>query len=434
MYTTKRAPESPEVGFDSACAFLETVLNGPARREIRARAASSKSFDDSLRRLREGMRSHRFRSGGGRIHLDDIIGQFDERTQKDGFHVLRDWDGKADKLNAETIPVDVVDFLVGRGHPEQTEPRHRVLAIALDYYFFYVLALFSLRVWDEGEPDENLDRLNRLLASLQGPEGSGQRFVANAETLIPLATSHFEPDIRSFDKLLDKVRTLNEAHRVELSLAYSGILASHLRFGFEATYARDIIAMRKDNVPDYPWLSFALGNLMTAYSRVRGESIEALQRERIVEGLLNGLSPDPRAFVGEPPSALSGEETSRERSRFAALFTENRDALLAELERHRPSGADYSPLSFFFNFPHNVLKGIVVDSLLRAEPCEVALNDLLTGLPRGSPMGTKRRSLIEILMGYARSSPDWIRGRWVPAIVYDPRAGRRAFGETLRRL
>jgi hypothetical protein len=419
--------QSPPIDFDSACDHLDAALSGPGRREIVARVAQSKVFYDSLRRLREAMRSHRFRSSAGRIELGEIVGALDGRTRKDGFHVLQDWDGKADKLNEETIPVDVLDFMIGRSHPGESE--RTVLAILLDYYFFYLLALLSLRVWDEGRADEHLDRVNRLLRLLQGPEGSGQRFVGNAVSLIPIATSHFEPDVHAFDLLLEKVRTLNESHRVELALAYAAILSSHLRFGFEATYARDIVAMRNDNVPDYPWLSFSLANLMSACCRAEGE-----ERQRIVEGLANGLSPDPRAFLGTAPSSLSGAETARERSRFAELFSENREALIVELESHRPSEADYYPLAFYFNFPHNVVKGMVVDALLRGEAWELGLTELLTGVPHGSPMGEKRRALAETLMSHARSSPDRIRGRLVPAIRYDPRSGRRAFLEMMRRL
>jgi hypothetical protein len=435
MSAAKLAHDKPEIGFASACAVLETALSGSTRRQIVAGAAQSRS-DDSLRRLREAMRSHRFRSGAGRVDLAGIVESFDRRTRKDGFHVLQDWDGKADKLNEETIPVDVLDFMIGRSHPEKSAPK--ILAILLDYYFFYVLALLSLRVWDTdgGGADENVERLTELLRLLHGPDGSGQKFVENAETLIPIATSHFEPDVRAFDLLLGKVRTLNEPHRLRLALAYAPILGSHLRFGFEATYGRDVVAMRKDNAPDYPWLSFALVNLMSAYSRLRADSIEGEERERIVEALLNGLSPDPRAFVGEAPAPLVGTEAERERSLFSELFSRNREPLLAEFERHRPSEAegDYFPLAFYFNFSHNVLKGMVVDSLLRGEPSDLTLNDLLTGVPHPSETGTRRRALAETLMGYAQSSPDRIRGRLVPAILYHPRSGRRAFLEALRRI
>ena len=37
-------------------------------------------------------------------------------------------------------------------------------------------------------------------------------------------------------------------------------------------------------------------------------------------------------------------------------------------------------------------------------------------------------------MTYARTNPDTIRGRLMPAIVYDPQTGRQAFAAALRQL
>jgi hypothetical protein len=187
--------------------------------------------------------------------------------------------------------------------------------------------------------------------------------------------------------------------------------------------------MRKDNEPDYPWLLFSLATLLSAYARLAEGDLD---RERVIEGLLNGLLPDPRAFLGTPPPSLAPFED--ERARFEALFAERRSRLLAEFERYRPSETSYSPLSFFFNFPHNLLKGVLVDALLRGEPSKVSLDDLLTGLPRNASESEARRKLATTMMGYARESPDRIRGRLVPVIVYDPRAGRRAFADGLKRL
>src|SRR5262249_41716067 len=148
-----------------------------------------------------------------------------------------------------------------------------VLAIIIDYYFIHVLELLSVRAWDEGDADENLDRLTRVLTIVQGADGSGQQFARRAETLLLLATSHFELHERGYDTLLQRVRTLNERHRVNIALGHAASMGSHLRFGFEATYGRDTIVMRNDNVADYPWLCFALSTLMRAYAQMhdRGE-------------------------------------------------------------------------------------------------------------------------------------------------------------------
>ena len=376
------------------------------------------------------MRANFFQTGSDQVSLEQTIRALDTRTREDGFHVLIDWDGKAEKFNEETIPVDVALFLLDM--PEPQKSRETVLAILLDYYFFYALALLSLRAWDEGSADTNFDRLTRLLGELHGPDGSGHYFVSNAETLILIAIAHFEYDIGAYDRLLAKVRTLNLEHRTRVALAHAAILGSHLRFGFETNYERDIIKMRIDNVPDYPWVLAALATLMEAYTRLSDAGTEGDARDTIVEGLLNGLSTDPRAFVGTPPSSLEPYQDML-RS-FHERFSTYRDDLLEAFEGQRPSADTYSPVALYFNFPHNVLKAIVVDALLREEPWRLTLNDLLTGIPRDEATSEARTTLARMLMSYARSSPDTIAGRLRPVIIYDPRKGHRDFLNTVRKI
>jgi hypothetical protein len=422
--TRKGLHAKPEVTFAGACSRIETALEGTTRREIVADVSKAKDFRHALLRLRDSMRSNVWKAGARRMSLERLVKRYDTRTRQEGFHVLHDWDGIADTVNEDIIPVDVLHYLMDR---RLAEPTHTtVLAILVDYYFLHVLALLSLRVWDDGHADDNLDRLNQLLRALQGPDGSGQRFAANAETLMLIGTSHYELHERGYAVLLERVRTLNQPHRTNIAIGHAASMGSHLRFGFEATYGRDTVATRDDNVADYPWLCFALATLMSEYSRVHDEGIQGSEREILVEAMLNGLSPDARAFVGDhPPASLSACEA--ERSRFRERFHQYKRDLLEEFECHRPSDDTYSPLSFFFNFSHNVLKGEVVDALLRGEPWHLTLNDLLTGIPRGEPKGASKQTLAKTLMGYARANPHKIRGRLMPIIVYDPQSGRRAF-------
>jgi len=413
------------VNFDDGCALIESALTGPARREIVAEAAAAKDFGRALVRLRDHMRANVWPAAAQQLNLERIVNSFDRTTRQDGFHVLHDWDGKADRVNEDTIPVDVLTYLIERRGGQV--PDERGLAILVDYHFFHILALFSLRIWDEGDADANLDRVSRLLTALQGPEGSGQQFVANAETLLLIATSHFELQERGYDKLLARVRTLNDGHRTAIALGHAASMGCHLRFGFEATYRRDTLLMRRDNLADYPWLCFALATLMQEYSRRKAGGV-ADEGDAIAEGILNGVSADARAFVGDSPPVLSSCE--REREAFRERFLGYRADLLATFERFRPSERHFSPLSFFFNFSHNVLKGVVIDALLRGEPWRLTYNDLLTA----NGEGAQKERLATTLMGYARASPDTINGRPTPVIVYDPESGREAFGVTLRKL
>lgn len=422
----KRPHSESEITFDGACLLLETILNGDTRQRILTDLSKSRDFTKALLRLRDSMRRGVFKADSDH-HLDRIIKTFDRQTAQDGFHVLHDWDGNADKLNEDIIPLDVLHYILrGSGVEPATK---NILAILLDYYFVYVLALLSLRVWSEGDVDDNLDRLSQLLRDLQGPAGSGQKFAENAETLILIATSHFEPDINAYERLLAKVKILNPSHQARIALVHAAILASHLRHGLQGLYGKDIASMRDDNVPDYPWLCFSLATLMKAYARMHDENIHGIEREKIVEGILNGLSPDARAFVGKPPVSLSAYEA--ERSHFRELFHRYKQDLFHEFELHRPSDRDYSPMSFTFNFPHNLLKAVVVDALLRGEPWNLTLNDLLTGVPRGEQIGQLRERLARTLMAYANASPEMVRGRAVPAISYDPYSGLRNFAKTI---
>jgi hypothetical protein len=415
--------------FGRACAQVEAAMQPQIRAAILDEAASAPSLGRALAVLADGMRSNVWLRGPDRIDLQKVVREFDRRTRQEGFHVLNDWDGKAGRVNEETIPLDVLRYLSSK---RGSEPVDRpALAILLDYYFVHLLSLLSLRVWDEGDADENLSRVHALLELLQGHGGSGQRFADDAETLILIATSHYERNEQGFEMLLDRVTRLGERHRVGIAIGHASSMGCHLRFGFEAQCGRDMVALRDDNVADYPWLCFALANVAEEYARLRGDGADAMARGRLVEAMLNGLTPDARAFVGEPAASLA--RTEHERARFREVFFAHRGDLLDEFERYRPSAEAYSPLAFYFNFSHNVLKGAVVDALIWGEPGGFGLNDLLRGSTGDADAAGKIR-LATTLMGYARSSPDRIRGRLMPVIVYDPPLGRQAFSVTMRKL
>jgi hypothetical protein len=416
--------------FDEACSTIGDVLTGDVRREIVNEAAASPDLGAALARLREGMRSQTFHAGTRTVKLDSLVRTFDRRTAAEGFHALHDWDGVAGRFNNEIIPVDVLDYLIQMRGTQPVNPA--VLAMLLDYHLMYVLALLSMRVWDDGQPNANLDRLTALLGDLQGPDGSGQPFATNAETLFLIATSHYEPDERGYDRLLDRVRALNHTHQTLMGLCHASAMGSHLRFGFEATYNHDIAAQRDDNVVDYPWLAFALFATMREFSRMHEEGIPGVERERVVEALFNGLSADVAHFRKAPSSHESSGDA--ERLEFADLLRTYRQGLVGEFERLRPSAEAYSPLSFFFNFSHNIVKGTVIDALLWGEPWPVSFNDLLTGAPGAGAAGKSKARLATTLMGYARANPHKIRGRLMPVVVYDPLLGRRVFGSAMRAL
>src|SRR5678815_5361780 len=162
--TRARVSYARMAAFAQACAVVESVLGASNRRAL--------AEERSVRRLREVMQAHA---------LVPFVPEFDRLGRADGFHALHDWDGIADHVNSEIIPVDVLDYALRTGVETARVP---AIAILLDYYLLHVLALMSLRIWDEGNPDENLERLDRLVDSLQGDEGSGHLFVDHAGTLL----------------------------------------------------------------------------------------------------------------------------------------------------------------------------------------------------------------------------------------------------------
>ena len=431
--TSRLTKPSRDLSFQDACAALESVLEGPARREIVGEVSKAKTFDRAARHLRDGMRAHRFEAFGVSLFTGRWVKRFEHLTSEDGFHILHDWDGKADRFNDDIIPVEVASYAERTIRPADHAAGRVALSILLDYYFLHLLALLALRAWDEGDPHSNLDTVTRLLGRLQGPQGSGQAFARNAETLILIATSHFEPDVTAYEGLLLKVRTLDPGHRLSLATTHAAILGCHLRFGLEVTCAGNLGELRADNVPDYPWLCEALLTLLEAYAGAKRAGGEGDEARRISEALLLALTPDPQAFLGPyPPDSLAN--CAGRRARVRDLFAAHRSALLRDFETHRPTLSTYSPLAFTFNFPHNLVKGIVVDAVRRGVPWSLSLDDLLTALPNPPAPEVSRLSLATTLMGYALASPDIIRGRPHPAIVYDPVAGLRVFENTLERL
>ena len=395
--------------FARICELMMPVLSGPARADIVAAAARLPRMTDALEALADGISRHVFSTSQGVIRFAKVIDRFDGQTRAEGFHAMHDWDGVSDRVNATSIPIDVLNYIADLRRNDATD--HRVLAILLDYYFLHVLALMSLRIWDDGDANANLDRIGALLAALQGPKGSGQRFADDAETLILIATSHYERDARGYELLLDRVKTLGREHQARIALGHAAAMGCHLRFGYEATYGKSADLMRKDNVPDYPWMRYALLTLLGELDA----GVSVIPREAVIEAFIGGLTADAELFLAD--------------AELVERLHPHRHDVLAALDTYRPSDIGYSPLAFFFNFSHSVLKGAVVDAMLWGEPWPVTLNELLTSRvftsAEAAPL-SKRVGLATTLMDYARKNPHRIRGRLMPVIVYDPATGRRA--------
>src|SRR2546429_615576 len=119
--------------FDAACALIEAALGGARRAELLEEL--------TLPRLRDYMRSNSFE--------ERFVRRFDAETRREGFHVLHDWDGKADKVGRDIIPIDVLTYLIDTRGAGPHDPQ--AVAILLDYYYVHLLSLLAMRICDEGD-------------------------------------------------------------------------------------------------------------------------------------------------------------------------------------------------------------------------------------------------------------------------------------------
>jgi len=406
---------------------LEDALGSGARTRLIDHTARLQPFSRALSELRHGLAAHRLRAPGVSLDWRDLVDALDQATRREGFHVLHEWDGKALRVVNASIVVGVLDFLSGRRGTEATD--RGSLAILVDYAFVYLLALVAMRAWDTADAAATLERVTAALAELQGEESSGQRFADDAEMLLLIATSHYEPEEHGYRLLLDRVRALPRHHRVTVAIGHAHAMGAHLRYAYEITTAKSIEGTREDNVADYPWLRWSVLTLLEEFDRIAADPAAAPARTQLAEALANGLVPDPAAFVGPGARTMAaGPETDR----IVELFERHRSALIEAFAPHRPLDRAYSPLSLFFNFSQNLLKGAIVDALVMGEPWNLSLNDMFTALPAGDPRHAGKERLARTVMAYAKLHPDTVSGRPVPAVVYDPVTARRSFAAAMK--
>lgn len=394
---------------------LARLLDGPRRAQLVEALIARGSTREALPALRKMMRGHVWTVRGRTFPLAGPVRLLDGATRAEGFHALNDWDGTIEQVNHETIPVDVLDFL-GRVRPHGP-PDPGLLAVLVDYYLFHLLSLLALRAWDSGDAPAALARLTGLLDALQGPDGSGHQFVADAETLLLVASSHYERNEAGFDVLLDRVAGLPDLQRRRVALGHAGCLGAHLRFGYLATYGRRHDAMREDNAADYPWLFWSVDVALDALAAYPARSPE---RRLWTGALLAGLTADTAAIL----------DHVRLGPRLRMVLPD----LVDDFEALAPTRDTYSPLAYCFNFSYNVVKGATVDAALRGEPWAVPFNDLLLDAAGGRTPQPSRLALARTLMEYGRRSPERIRGELLPVIVYDVDAGRECHASTMATL
>ena len=367
--------------FSDACIALEKILR--ARPGI-VEGIFGKKGDDPFKQLGAAMRSHTFQTGDGTLSLRKVVADYDERSRREGLHLLHAWDFQVHVFSRDPAPALLVDHCARLQRKADTRT---ALAVLLDVYLYTLLSLLAARSWDEGDAGSNLDRVT-LLIHLARQEGSGLAYVDDAETLLFLAASYFHPEEGAYDTLLERARALPMRQRVRLAESSGAMLSAHLRWGFRYMYARDIKRMRDDNAADYPWVRFAVETLASG-----GDD----------EALLIAVAADPWEM---------GKLVPTERG-FASL---------------QPNPGEFSPLSVTYNFPSNAAVALAAATIEdgRFYP---SLNALFT---RAS--GSAGAELADRLMKYAASDPARLGAGGVPLVVYDPTEAARAYNAVVREL
>lgn len=417
MSTADSSQFTSDSANENLCSVLESILEGGARSQILDRVLREDNLEVGFKRLRSSMQTHVFRASTDVFALSAMIEELDSRTREDGFHVLQAWDFGTHQFSEENVPTLMMDFWM-RTVPEAQLERSS-LSILLDYYFLHVLALCAMRAWDTRSADATLDRITELLGHLQGPNGSGHQFIQNSETLLVLAVSHFHPEGQAYDLLVEKVRSLNSRHQLNFALISAAVLGSHLRWGFSVMYTRDLGRMRDDNTADYPWLLDALLTLTREYARMSREGTVGSSRDNIVSAILNGLTPDPWAFIDTCPASLGNYKN--EHAELQELFIQHKEGILEEFETHRPGRDNYSPISFHTNFLPNTLVAMVMTALLEGVAQKLSLNTLF--MSHWNKIGNGRADLARMLMSYANASPDRLGEHGAALIIYDEGTG-----------
>lgn len=410
-----------EITYGSACELLEHALSDGLRPRILDALCASDDFEESALALRNAMRSHTFPTGADPLRLQRVVQSFDTRARRAGLHVLESWDYVAHRFSDEITPVLMLDrCALDRIAPER---QRAALAVLLDHYFMSVLGLVVARAWDEGEPNENLDRATRLLRALQDRDGSNCRFVDDVETLLLTSVSHYHPEEDAYEVVVRRFDALEPTHRRRMSLACAAILGGHLRWGLRFMYRRDVSLMRDDNVVDYPFVIYGLLNLLRDYDVERTSDTDDLEHARTVEGILNGLSADPSFATCKTPRWLRSHHAEHVELRERLL--DDRSALLADFGAHLPTRS-YSPLGFDANFLCNTVVAMVATALSDSS-VHPSLNALFTRLPHDTTAGNAAERQARALMSYAVGNRTATEA---PLIVYDACEAAHAFNVT----
>lgn len=409
------------MNLSDAFPVLEHALRETTRIEILDAVQRSRDSATAIARLRTRLREHAFPTTSATIALDRIVHDLDRRTRAEGFHALQSWDYHAHRFVDDSTAVLMLNRVASHGASAVAE--RVVLSALLDQYLLWILGLVALRAWDGEDPNANLDRVTDLLSLLKPAGEHGSALVEDAALLLLLSISQYHPQEQAYDNLLERVRSLDKAHRTRIAVCTAATLGGHLRWGFRFMYQHDCVRMRDDNVVDYPWLFFSLETLLDTYGEACDNGASDGDTAVITTALINGLTADPWMLTDE--RSLSPQCYRPWRQRIGHRLGQCQARLLARIAAHRPDAKRYSPLSFDCNYLHNVIVAMI--ELATTEGSAGASMDSLLTTADGD--GVHALASARRLARYAACTSQAVGG--AALIAYDSYNGSRCFDVAL---
>ncbi|MBY0489656.1 MAG: hypothetical protein K2R93_07415 [Gemmatimonadaceae bacterium] len=419
---TRHKHQRSDITYASACDLLEHALRDGLRPRILDALTEMDDPRQSAIALRNAMRSHLFPTDAEPLRLQRIVHSFDTRARRAGLHVLESWDYVAHRFAPDITPVLMLDRCALDQVPAGRQ--RAALAVLLDHYFLSILGLLVVRAFEEGDPNENIDRATALLRALHGRDRSNCPLVDDVETLLLSSISQYSPDEHPYEVIARRFDVLTDDRRRRMAHACAAVLGGHLRWGMRFMYRRDVALMRADNVVDYPLVIYGVLNCLRDFEVERSADADGVEHARTIEALLNGLSADPSFATNKTPQWLRTHQADHAELRERVL--DNRDALLEAFDAHQPSSGSYSPLGFDTNFLCNTVVAMVATAVANDGP-QPSLNALFTARPRDDTASAETERYARALMGYAVGNRV---ASEAPLIVYDPYEAAHAFNST----
>ena len=355
-----------KAAFSNTVKVLGRILKN--RKRILERIAPKEATREALTRFRDMLKGH---YGAKNVFLPLFVASENDgyRTGQFSMGVIR-----------------LLDYYIES--PSRFRSIKETIPILYDAYVFQLIMLLSLRIWDEGNPDDNIQTIQSLLDELQaGPGNSGKQFVRHAPDLLTLATSlNNYADIGIYRDLIDKTKRFKvKEHRLRFSLANAKGTGSHLRSVIATLYLAPPLEINKEtwkaffakeegkihrtqNEIDYEIIVSALNNLFSRYEELLSGKVNNEERFEIAEAILDGLSADPEYFIDSPEMLRKFVHPSAQPAvdEFKTYLRKNVGSLLKDLKGFDPKRYQYSPLGQvqvvslpFYNLYEDVLLSLM---------------------------------------------------------------------------